>query len=558
MKSSLVLIVPFFLLTAAFSNAQTTTTYTLPTETAKGESTIRGHAIYDDTEKPVRRVGVSLIDTASSTQRLAVTDGNGDFVFKNVAAGTYRVAVDFAGRLNGLPSNELAKKEGEQVTVDGSSSADLRIRAIRGASITGRVTYPDGEPAIGAQINVFRRLGKQWTHAEIVTSGTETDDRGIFRIYPLRAGEYAISAIERSMTIEERNGSTMQTVSNQSLNPYFYQDAPNLKNATVIQVDAGRETTNINFTLTERPVYEVSGSITLNEKPLLGVYLRLDAHDDGVPGPTLDRPYGLPVRADKDGHWSFKNIPDGTYDIELDPNWSGDSHRRSYERYLATRRVVTVSGADLSDISINLTEAGRISGSIVMEGNKLLPKLMTGRTESIVDHYHSARELEMDQSGKFVMGGVAPGENLFSIDINSKFYVKSITWKGRDLLRQPIKVEAGQESSGVVVVLSTELGTLSGRVLSPLDRKPLGGVRFMLLPVEENRGRDRLGMRAGVTNEDGLFKIEGPPGEYFMVVMIGSSSTISSFDAFKEIARRSPRVTLKTTLANEVEIIAPN
>jgi len=83
--------------------------------------------------------------------------------------------------------------------------------------------------------------GKRWSHAPLVSSGAQTDDRGIYRIYPLQPGEYVLSVIEQSLVMEEREGGMMQTVGNKSLNPYFYADASNLKNARIIPVEAGRE-----------------------------------------------------------------------------------------------------------------------------------------------------------------------------------------------------------------------------------------------------------------------------------------------------------------------------
>jgi hypothetical protein len=288
---------------------------------AKGESTIRGRAIYDDTDKPARRAPVILLSATMKIHRMTVTDSNGDFIFKNVPGGIYRLAVDFSGRTNGFPAGDLDRNAGVEITVDGTSPAEVKLRAIRGASITGRVTYPDGEPVVGAQINVFRRMNNRWSHVAIVAAGAETDDRGVFRIYPLRAGEYAISAIEQSLAVEERDEGTVHTVENKSLNPYFYQDAVNLKNATIIQVEQGREISSINITLTERATYELSGNVMVNEKPLPEAFLRLSPNDDKLGGPILMRPFGRSTRADKDGNWSFKGIPDGSYIIELDPTW---------------------------------------------------------------------------------------------------------------------------------------------------------------------------------------------------------------------------------------------
>jgi hypothetical protein len=87
--------------------------------------------------------------------------------------------------LYGFPRIDSNKRKATEVTVDGTSSAETVVSAERGGVITGKITYPDGEPAVGAQINVFMKEGKRWSHAQFVSSGAQTDDRGIYRIYPL-------------------------------------------------------------------------------------------------------------------------------------------------------------------------------------------------------------------------------------------------------------------------------------------------------------------------------------------------------------------------------------
>jgi hypothetical protein len=560
MKFSVALIACLVALSNGLTNAQTSRV-SITGDRPAGEATIRGHAIYDDTEKPARHVGVALINTThvSESQRIAVTDNKGDFIFKNVATGSYRVAADFGGRTNGFPAGEIDRSEGFEVSVDGSSSIDVKIRAIRGASITGRVTYPDGEPVMGAQVNVYRKLRNQWTHAAVVAAGTETDDRGIFRIYPLHAGEYAISVTEQSMVIQEREGTTIQTVESNSINPYFYQDSADLKDATIIQVDGGRETNNINFTLIERATYEIAGSIMTNEKPLPGIYLRLNAHDDGLGGPTLMRPWGLATQSDKDGHWFFKGVPDGTYDIDLDPMWSGNGSQRSFGRFVAQRKVVTVAGSDISGIMINLTEGGRISGRILCESGKPLPRELIVITElvSVTNPYRSSSSVQVDATGNFTLTGVPPGENILTVSCGRDCFAKSITLKGSDLLRQPIKVESGLEVTGVVVAISSEVGTLTGRVVSGKDKKPLSGTFLGLMPTDETRWLGRsFGDIAAMTDANGAFKVSGPPGDYFLVT-VTNPKIIASPEALKDLARKSMRVSLKTSTPNEVEVIVP-
>ena len=546
----------------ALATAQTSTsTYTYATSTgptATGDSTVRGRAIYDDNEKPVRRAPVSLISNRNEISRTTVTDINGEFTFKKVVAGEYRVVVQFPGYTNGF-GFDFEGLPATTLSVDGTSSQDVKLRAIRGAAITGKIMYPDGEPAVGAQVNVFVKLGKHWQHAQLVAHGTETDDRGIFRIYPLRAGEYVLSVIEQSMVIEERDGGMMQTVGNMSVTPYYYADASTFKNAKVILVEAGRETSNINFTLAERATYEVSGTLTSNEKPVSGAYLRLQTAEDRISGPTLDRPYGLSTRSDKDGHWSFTSVPDGQYEVVPDP--TGFFGRNSSpKRYIDEPKPVTVTGADVPDVAIALTEAGKISGTIVVEGDKPLPDQI-GLTSELVGAdgqrgYGSSSSADLSVKGTWVLDGVHPGETRLMIGAGKNHYVKSITWGSRDLLRQTVKVEAGREIQGVRVVLSTEVGSLTGRIVSAEGKRPLARMAFMLAPTDTSRWNFRDGFISGYSDDSGKFNVQGAPGEYSIFVL-ADVRALRSVDDLKKMVPEAQHVTLKTTPQNEVEISAP-
>jgi hypothetical protein len=150
------------IVSAGFLVMITWTASSTPAQTVapQGHSTIHGRAIYQDTERLVRRAPVVLIsDEESSQSHTTVTDGRGEFSFKNLPAGRYHVIVNSPGYLNGLPQIDSNKRKATDVTVDGTSSAETVVSAERGGVITGKITYPDGEPAVGAQVNVFMKEG---------------------------------------------------------------------------------------------------------------------------------------------------------------------------------------------------------------------------------------------------------------------------------------------------------------------------------------------------------------------------------------------------------------
>ena len=536
-----------------------------------GKSTIRGRAIYEDTERPVRRARVVLftLDEPSYPSRTVVTDGRGEFTFRNLASGQYQVLADYPGYVNGFPTIDLKRRKPVPVSVDGTADSQILLRTERGGSITGKITYPDGEPAVGAQINVLIKQGKQWSHAPIVSSGAQTDDRGVYRIYPLPPGEYVVSVIEQSLVIEERGGGQMQTTGNKSLTPYYYGDSSDYKTAKIIQVDSGREVTNINLTLTERATYKIAGTITASGEPLAGAYLRLAPHNEGLGGPTLMIPQGLPTRSDKDGRWSFMDVPDGRYAIELDHNseqyriQSPDSDpNKTRPKFVPRRLDVTVAGADVSDLVMPLSEGGKISGSITVEGDKPLPRTtidVSSEMSGDSSGYGTSGRVEPAAKGMFMLEAVAPGDHLLTARTwDGKYFVKSITWDGRDLMRQPLKVEELGEIKGVRIILSDEMGTLSGQLVSGEPKKPLVRTFFLLAPVEEARWTRRDAIIFGRTDGQGAFKLSGAPGEYILCVQAVGEKRPTLMEYLKAACvSAAPRVTLKRGEQNKLEFVVP-
>lgn len=544
----------FFVLAAAFLVSAIA-----QTDTPKG-STVSVRAIYQDTERPVRRAAVQIVsEDLPRVSRQGVTDARGELRFKNVTAGQYRVYVGFPGFTNGGAVYDSSKAV--IVDVDGTSSVEVKIRAERSAAITGKITYPDGEPAVGAQINVFRKNGKQWEHVAIISAGAHTDDRGVYRIYPLPSGEYVIGVIEQSLVIEEREGGAMQTTGNKSLNPYYYGGAAHYSTAALIPVDAGREINNINVTLAERATYKVTGTIAARGMPMADAHLRLQPHDDGLSGPTLMIPHGLSVQANKDGQWSFTDVPDGNYSVELDQRGSGFSQygeNKMNPRLVGQRQLVTVTGADVSGVVISLSEGGRVSGSIVVEGDKQLPR--AGRValhplaRSKSQNYGTVSHGDLWAKGEFLIDGVPAGEHFLTVEAWDKnYFVKSITWTDRDLLRQPLKVTEGSEVKNVRIVLSRDVGSLTAHLVSAEDKKPLGGQLFVLVPSDEQRWSRSDSFIYGYTDKHGTFRVTGAPGEYILVMQRRDVAPVTTIDYIRESAS-GPRITLKTGEQPVVEI----
>jgi hypothetical protein len=95
------------------------------------------------------------------------------------------------------------------VTITGNESAHIDLRLERGASISGRVVFDDGSPAIGWQVVSAEAPGKSGSAVNPFGSGSPlgtgglksllhlpvtTDDTGHFRLSGLAGGDYLLQA----------------------------------------------------------------------------------------------------------------------------------------------------------------------------------------------------------------------------------------------------------------------------------------------------------------------------------------------------------------------------
>lgn len=124
----------------------------------------------------------------------AVTDERGQFVFNNVPAGDYSIGP--IPEVYVLPDAAVASTGIPVKVSDGQPTGPIEISVVRGGVITGKITDSRGRPVIAEYVNLSRTESTGRPPGSVVgnRSGAETDDRGIYRIYGLSEGRYALSA----------------------------------------------------------------------------------------------------------------------------------------------------------------------------------------------------------------------------------------------------------------------------------------------------------------------------------------------------------------------------
>lgn len=334
------------------------------------KSTVRGRIVYEDTDKPVRRMpfSLALISTSSTLDggnrammnsnmgayygnNSGITDANGEFEMRNVIAGKYRLRVDAPNVLNDPDYEGYARANPEAANVPAqiaeeffapaNSVADVAIRVKRGGVIGGKIVYADGEPATNAHVTIIRKVQPSAaasnaptmnTTANVSTVGimsnsmgggyygyggkdVTTDDRGFYRLVGLQPGEYLVRVVERTAHSGDSSGDTYSSYAASFLS-WFYPNTNQASKATALRLDFGQELTDIDFTLADRPLFKVAGKIiargTGQPVPKVKIIVRQKI-ENKTAEPEHLAAQTREFAADDAGAFDFKDLPTGKY-----------------------------------------------------------------------------------------------------------------------------------------------------------------------------------------------------------------------------------------------------
>jgi len=274
-----------------------------------------------DLTPPIADVTVNLLDSNGNILRTTKTDANGNYIFQNLAPGTYGIqeiqpvgyfdAATHAGSAGGDASNNLIT---HIVLLSDIKATDYDFCELLPASISGYV-YVDannngikepGELPIAGVTIALRDANGLPTGAT-----TTTDASGFYRFNGLRPGTYGVSEVQPAGYYDGLD--TAGTASGTAHNP------GDLITGAILT--SGLDALNYNFG--ELAPASLSG------------YVYSDLNNNGVKDPgelgiagtvlkLLDangQPTGATTTTDANGFYHFDNLQPGTYGVsELQPN----------------------------------------------------------------------------------------------------------------------------------------------------------------------------------------------------------------------------------------------
>jgi hypothetical protein len=511
---------------------------------------------------------VSLRNSELGRGLVALTDDGGRFEFRDLPAGRFTISVMKAAYVMVNYGSRRPQMPGLTIVVaDGQRIADLAVRMPRGAVIAGRVVDEQGQPAVGLRITASERVvvNGEPSYAPGFVGGGVVDDRGMYRLYGLRAGSYVIAAamgpsitiagLARVTTPAEVQWAQSTSAARPGMAPVaqappprgqsvryttvFYPGTTDHASALPITVAAGEERTGVDFIVRLVPTATVDGTIVGTDGRPVGTNVQVMAFSN-VTMPAMGL-IEFPSRANvtAEGRFSLSGLAPGQYVVTarassaLAPRPQAGRVGGPAVMDLWATEDVGISGADVSGLVLRLSPGMTVSGRVVAEATREAPpsdfKAASVRLVSPPTNAMSfgAPFGETNADGTFRFAGVPPGAYYVMGNLaggapgRPAWTLKSATLNGRDVADTVLEVRPGEDIGNIVVTFTDRVTTLSGS-LTDQTGQPAPGYFVMAFPANPSNWRQQSRwMRPPVRPaSDGRFSVVGlPPGDYYLAAI---------------------------------------
>lgn len=463
--------------------------------------------------KPAKDVGVILMRfevgpfDAAAVARTR-TDKDGKFVFENIGQGKYGLDAYAPGYF----SFDDSQREGAvSLTLgDGETVKNVALALEKGGAITGKLTDEEGSPIASQSIQVYAKQSNgQFDEAQVWERTVWSDDRGIYRVFGLPPGTYAIAAgsseAERSM--------------NRGLGVHyercFHGGSPTFEEAKQVELATGGEAQGIDIVLKRMADgYTIRGRVIQSgsKQPVPNALVRHSfKRAGGFGGSSV-------VAASESGEFSIQNVATGSYAVTAVVRSSDEGS------FTSDAVEVNVVDRDLNDILIELKPAATVKGFIApLESEAGLDLSSFGdRSLELVGIVEPGSQpsrgtemptvmLRVRPDRSFVAGGLRPGHYQVSMwpwAPVKNFFVARVEIDGAPVAGT-IDVEGTETIANVRILIGRAAGVIRGRVVARN-----GEIVFSRVGVSaRNEGSGNIPMIQRV-DSSGAFLIEGiPPGE---------------------------------------------
>ncbi len=483
-------------------------------QAAQGTAVLRGQVVAADTGTPIRRAQVRVSAQNVREARITITDGQGRFEIRDLAAGRYTLTASKGGFVTLQYGQRRPGESGTPLDLgEGQALDKLLVGLPRGSVIGGRITDEFGEPLVNAAVTALRYAFVGGAR-RLVPAGARdtTDDQGSYRLFGLPPGDYLVSATLRAAEVTDP-GNDLSGYA-----PTYFPGTPSPSDAQRVRVGLAAENVNVSFGLIATRLVRISGQvISATGGPAGGGQVILGPAG-GSGEPAMFTQGGGGTRVDANGTFHLNNVAPGRYTLQARTGPRGDGE--------FARMDLTVGRDDIDGVTLVMAPAGYLSGAVVTDSGTPLPSSGV----QVITRPASPEAMPIGPGGGGPAGRVSPEgyfevgnitePRLIRVTAPQGWALKTVLLNNQDITDVPLDVPPGQHVTGVKVVMTQKLSTVTGTV-TDAGKQPVLDATVVLFPVDPAlRGYLSRFIRAARPNQQGTFSITAtPPGEYLAVAV---------------------------------------
>jgi len=470
-----------------------------------GTSTLKGHVVAADSGQPLRKAQVRITAGEIRENRVATTDADGLFEFKELRAGRYFLTASKGGFVNNAYGQLRPTDAAKPLTIlDNQHVEKLDFSLARGGVVAGRILDEFGEPMSEVQVAAQQYQTIQGQR-RLVPSGrqAQTNDIGEFRLFGVPPGQYYLSATWRQINPMNSDDKTAYA-------PIYFPGTDNPAQAQRITVGAGEEKSEIVMTLRPVRATRVSGTVTGSDgKPMAGSVMVSSTGGFG-----FNMVGAGPIRPD--GTFSVSGIAPGEYMLRAQSFGPG----RDPESATMT---ITATGDDITDVSLVASKPSSATGRIVMDPGAAaaLPQglmLFPSPIDTSAIGMGAGGPTRLADDGTFEMKS-APGRVRIMVG-GSGWTLRSVRLNGADVTDTGIEFKANQDISGLEIEITNKVTTVTGLVTNARGET---AKEYTAIAFAQDRDKWKIQGRyqsLGRPDQDGRFKMSGlAPSDYYVVAL---------------------------------------
>jgi Carboxypeptidase regulatory-like domain len=506
-----------------------------------GTSVLRGHVFAADSGQPLRKAQVRIFAGEIRENRLATTDVDGFYEFKEVRAGRYTINASKGSYVGLSYGQQRPTDPAKPITIlDNQMVEKMDFMLPRGSVVSGRILDEFGEPISEVQVSVQQYQTVQGQR-RLVPTGRQgfTNDIGEFRLFGVSPGQYYLVATWRAANPGSSDDGTAYA-------PMYFPGTDNPAQAQRIALAIGEEKSDIVMSLRPIRATRVSGTVTASDgKPMTGSVMVISTSGFGfnVAASGQIRP---------DGTFSVNGVAPGEYTLRAQAFGGGR------ETEIATAKI-TATGDDINDLQLIAakpsTATGRIlmdpaAGSTLPQGLMIFPMPIEPGAMPM-----GMPPTRISDDGSFELKA-APGKTRINMGGSPGWTVRSIRLNGTDITDTGLEFRPNEDISGIEIEITNKVTTITGLVTNSRGEtvKDYAAIAFA-----QDREKWKINGRyqaIGRPDQDGRFKMGGlTPSDYYIIALDKvDPSQINDPDFLDSIRARATAITIREGESRTVDL----